>query len=441
MKRETGRVEQGYFWFYFVPQVVMAGVALLVWITLLAAVIHYLNPEAATNWPFVQQVLPFLALDNLIPLLLFLTVMGGFIQLNALSRLALFLFRGLSFLPVDGLSGAFGPKGRSAGWIQAECICATWDKGQPLLIAQEEMERVSDELLLKLSASNYKATNYAPKPAKASTAAAGNIALFGCLIEAAHKVNRWEKPKAWTSFYEALTEIHDETNMFEPQVLTTFSGQAFSQNLRDLLAAKMSAKNEAVAAENYYGAASYVAKAWTLLDEHAGSVLKLIPIYAGFIGTKLYWLNRELGKFPLLQDDSMRPQLIKILTRWDVTPWAKNEDFLPPFSKTVSWLLLEEGVLRTFPEQKEVTFWGRGDVGISSAACRRIFEHVRKASEEGLSVPARSVAVRFPEKWDLLAAADYTLWNWGQMKSGEGQKANWAGYHWKIDGGRASRVK
>jgi hypothetical protein len=190
MKRETGRAERGFFVLYTLPQYITCAVVVVVWVTLLAAVLHQLFPALVPASHWVQRALAFLALENLIPLLLVAAVMAGLIQMNILSWMFLLIWRAVSMLPFRRIAGACGSHGRSAGWLQAWCICNTWDKGQPLLISQEDVERVGDQLLFQLSKSTYAGTNLAPKPVKASAAAAANIALLGCLIEEAHRVNR-----------------------------------------------------------------------------------------------------------------------------------------------------------------------------------------------------------------------------------------------------------
>ena len=441
MKRETGQMEPGFFAFYTLPQLITGAIVLVVWIILLAAVLHQLVPTFIPANAWVTKALAFLALQNLIPLLLVAAVMAGVIQLNILSWVFLLVGRGISLLPLRRIAGAFGSDGRSAGWMQAWNICSAWDKGQPLLVSQEEVERVGDELLRKISISTYKGKNFAPKPTRASTAAAGNIALLGCVFEEAHSANHWSRPSSWEDFYTTLAEINHANKMFEPGELVKFrSGQAFSQTLRDDLAARMTAKGHAVPDGNYYGAASYVAKSWSILKSKKGSIVNSLPIFAGFIGSKLYWLSRRLADFPLLHGEGMRQQAIKLMTRWDVTPWAKKEDFLQPFSSTQAWLLLHEGVLTTLPEQKDVSFWSSGDVGIFKVACRRVFEHLRQNAMDKLSAEAISVSSRFSDPWDLFAAADYTLWNWAHEQSKTGKAADWKGWHWKIDNGRVSKV-
>jgi hypothetical protein len=441
MKREARHEEPGFTAFYVVPQLLAGLAVLIVWLTLLVAVFHQLFPDFVPAYAPVQKALDLLALQNLIPLLLLASVMAGIIQMNILSWIFLWIGWAVAMLPLGKIRGAFGADGRSAGWHQAWCICQTWDKGQPLLISNEEAERLGDELLLRLSSSTYQGKNFAPKPTNASVPATGNIALLGCIIEQAHSAYRWHGPTSWGDFYGALDEINHENKMFEPTALRKYSsGQLFSTTMRDALAAKMAAKGQPVPEANYFGVGSHIAKAWEILKSHDGSILESLPFIAGVIGSKVFWLDRRLSQYPLLHEDGMRQQVIKLMTRWGATPWAKDQDFLQPFSKTQAWLLLQEGVLTTLPEQKDVTFWGNGDIAITKVACRRVLNQVKRGACDALTDQAKAVVQRFGTGWDLIAAADYTLWNWAREQSKVDQAKEWKGSRWKLDNGRASKV-
>jgi hypothetical protein len=444
MKRETGNVEKGYWFFYEFPLWVIAFIVFVIWVVLLLALLHQLAPGFVPVFAVTKPALDLLALQNLIPVLLLVACVASFIQLNILSWVFLWVGRGLAMLPIPELNGAFGLDGRSAGWHQAWCICRNWDKGQPLLISQENIDRLADLLLLKVANATNAGIDFADRPAKASAAAAANIALIGCIIEEAHIVNRWKSPKSWNSFYNALETIHENEGIFEPETLTNFSsGRAFSQRVRDLLAAQMTEKSEVVPEGSYFAAASYVAKAWDILESHGGSVLCIVPWHAFSPSAKVYWLNRRLSNFPLLREDGMRQQTIKLMARWDAAPWIKQASFLHPFAKGQAWLLLQESALVVLPEQKDVTFWGSGDVGIVKAACGRIFTRVIASVAEGLSTEAKSVATKYKTEWDLIAAADFVLWSWARHDANKGRDENWEatkGWRWKLNNGRASRV-
>ncbi|RYH17060.1 MAG: hypothetical protein EON54_28035, partial [Alcaligenaceae bacterium] len=200
MKRETRRLEPGFWAFYNFGQWIVLSVVAGIFIVLILAFINQLQSIPALDAPWLHGVRDFLTPEHLIIILLIGACLAAIIQLNVSSWILLLLGRVLSLLPLPGLNGAFGPEGRSAGWHQAHCICLTWDKGQPLLISDDHVKRVADGLLLTL-ASSAPIKNFAGMPVAMSTAAAANMALVGSIIENAHGVNRWKRPSDWTIFY------------------------------------------------------------------------------------------------------------------------------------------------------------------------------------------------------------------------------------------------
>ena len=443
MRRETGRAEPGFRFFYEIPQCIGVGIVFVVCCVVLLAFWHQVSPAHAPDYPWLHSVIDLLAADKFILLLLMVAVLAAFIQLNILSWIFLWVGRGMSMLPIPGLVGAFGPGGRSAGWHQAWCVCWTWDKGLPLLISQENVERLADVLLLRLAAVQQPG-DFAEQPSNTSTAVIANLAVIGCMIEKAHTVNRWNRPTSWTSFYRSLERIHQKSQMFEPATLVRFkSGLAYSAELRKLLAAEMVAQGEVVPEGDYFAVGSSLAKAWEVLKSNGGSVLGMLPWYAGLIGSKLFWLDRRLSMFPLLDADSMRPQAIKLMARWGTTPWVKAKSFLHPFARNQGWLLFQEQALTVLPEQKDVTFWGVGDVPIVREACRRIYAHLAKTVQESMTAEAKTVATRYSTEWDLIAAADFMLWSLSREEIKRAEADEWKaskGWRWKFSNGRATKI-
>lgn len=443
MKRETGRVEIGFNIFYNAAQWMMLGVVITIIGVLLLAFVDQLYPSLGFNFAWLRRIQQFLTPDHLLIVLLMGASLAAVIQLNVISWVFLGIGAALSFLPISKLSGAFGREGISAGWHQANCVCKTWDKGQPLLISRENIDRVADMLLLKL-ASPKPIPNFASKPAQISNAAAANLALIGCIIENAHSLNRWPRPSNWSVFYRALEEIHAKDEIFEPRtIIAARSSSEFSDRLRQLLATRMQTANESVPEGQYFAAGSALTTTLNLLRKKGGSVLGMSPWYAGIIGSQFFWLSQTLSKFPMLDGDSMRPQLVKLLGRWGVVPWIKTEAFHPPFSKTQGWLLLQESALTVLPEQKEVTFWGIGDAAIVREACRRIYMRVQKAVEDGHTAEAKSVKLAYPTDWELLAASDVVLWSFASEEAKRADADEWKalkGWRWKLSNGRASKI-
>ena len=443
MKRETGRVEIGFNIFYVAAQWVMLVVVITIIGVLLLAFVNQLYPNLGLNFAWLRQIQQFLTPDHLLIVLLMGVSLAAVIQLNVISWIFLGIGAALSLLPIPKLSGAFGREGISAGWHQANCVCKTWDKGQPLLISRENIERVADMLLLKL-ASPEPIPNFANKPTQISNASAANLALVGCIIENAHSLNRWPRPSNWSKFYRALEEIHAKDEIFEPRtIVAAKSSSEISDRLRQLLATRMQSASEPVPDGQYFAAGSALTTTLELLRKNGGSILGMLPWYAGVIGSQLFWLNQTLSKFPMLDGDSMRPQLVKLLGRWEVAPWIKTETFRPPFSKAQGWLLLQESALTVLPEQKDVTFWGIGDSAIVREACRRIYVHVQKEVENGHTAEAKRVKSAYPTDWDLLAASDVVLWSFASEEAKRGDTDEWKaskGWRWKLSNGRASKV-
>jgi hypothetical protein len=444
MRREIGRNDAGFWLFYTLPQWLTVVSVAFVWLILLAAVVHQFVPDFGAGIPLVKWALDLLALKNLIPVLLLAACLAGAIQMNVVAWLFLGVSSFVAMLPIPWVRGAVGMHGRSAGWMQAKNMCLNWDKGQPLLIAQDEVGRFADALLYRMGSVNAPTQDFAQRPGHATAEAAANIAVIGGILEQAHSTNRWPRPSSWASFYRALSDIEDETQIFSPQKLFAYdSGADFWKALRERLIAKMKAMNEAIPDGDYFAASSYVVNAWKILADHAGSALRLIPFGAGLFGGKLFWLDQALRKFPLLHDDGMRPQVIKLMTRWELTPWARKAGFLQPFSKDQAWLLLQEGVLTVLPEQKDITFWAVGDIGIFRAASRQIFARAILSARQGLSSESKAVAAKYKTDWDLAVAADFIFWSWAQQESKKGRADGWAaakGWRWKIENGRASRT-
>jgi hypothetical protein len=137
MKRETGRVETGFRFFYELPQYIAVSVVFAVFCVLFLAFLHQISPGLAPDYLWLHRVLDLLALQNLLLVLLMVACLAAFIQLNFLSWAFLWIGSGLSMFPIPKLAGAFGFEGRNAGWQQAWCLCRTWDKGQPLYLPRE----------------------------------------------------------------------------------------------------------------------------------------------------------------------------------------------------------------------------------------------------------------------------------------------------------------
>jgi hypothetical protein len=309
-----------------------------------------------------------------------------------------------------------------------------------LLVDHTAVDRVSWQVLAKLSSQSARPPNYAAEPEGFSASEKANIALFGCIMEQNTYANRWPSPD-WAAFYDCLAEIQRVDPIFTPKQLGSFnSGDAFFANFRQLLDTALRARCQPSPPDRSLAAAADVIGAWNRLkDKYWGDVLKIIPAWAPLLGGKLFWLDRRLQSFPRLNDDGMRPQLLKLMIRWNTMPGVHGGIFVQPFAKRQAWLLLQEGVLRALPEMKEVTFYGTGQVGIARIAARQVIRRVSERISTQQTSEERAAAAKIGEsQWSREEMADFVLWNWASTDS---KTAGWneEKWRWKFEGGRIVR--
>jgi hypothetical protein len=436
IRRQTGGSLERAFWILFVlPLWVSVILVALACCLLGAAIFELLCPSEFVASRATHVLAAFTVPQNLVWLLFLAGVFGAVLRFNLISWL---------LLTISRLTRGFGPRGESVGWLQTYCVCRTWDKSTPLVIRSEEVNRLANLILFKI-ATNSGPDQSADKPANASNDAVANIALIGCVLEATHYAQRWPVPN-WKKFFAALATVHNDTQLFEPsELLKPRSGENLSKTLRDALYDEVKTKQSQTAPDDkYLAAATYLVRCFEELRRNRGSVLKMVPWWSFFAGGKLYWLNRRLRVFPMIDPEGMQPQLLKLLVRWEVLPKTPRPAvFLQPFANAIAWFLLQESVVALSPEQKEVTFWDLADITLIRIACARIFREVEALARAKNSDEASTVHQKYGNTWDLYAAADLALWNWAVTGLQTARQDNWEaakGWRWKMEGATASRT-
>jgi hypothetical protein len=440
VRNEIGSLELSFRLLYQLPQLLLIFITSALFLDLLAAFFDTLHPGVLTAGRSSKFMAATLAPETTIWVIFAVPLVGGIAYWNLLPRLLMGLARLLSMLPIKGLRNRFGPNGESVGWHQTAAVVEGPDKGQPLMVDRDAVERVAWATLAKLgqtTSRDYAAEPNLPPDVKA------NVALFGCILEAVHYAQGWPRPE-WSKFFAALADIERGPDpILTPANLTSFpTGQAFFEAFRDRLEAALKTQQQPCPPDRSLAAAADIVRTWDLLSEKAkGNVLGLAPASARFFGGQAFWLDRRLRTFPRLDSLGMRPQLIKLLIRWKTIP---NSDgvFTQPFSKHQAWLLLQEGVLRALPDQKEITFHGTGQVGIARIAALRVIRHVAKLVQQGDSKEARTAGTQLGQTtWERLEGADFTLWGWSNAASKDAAAGGWdkAKWRWKFEDGRVQR--
>jgi len=450
MKNETGRFELGFLWCYAVPQWILISVSVVVVLFLVLACLDVIQPSTVSGLPMIGLARAAFDIHYIAWTIVAAAILAIFIRWNWLPRILLFAARTLSVLPMPGLRNCFGPQGESVGWHQAKAVCEGPDKGAPLLIKDEDVDRVARVVLTRLSqkiTAGGDEKNYADEPSGFPPEVKANMLLFGCIMEVNFSVNRWTRPD-WKPFYAGLADIQAATPMFAPlEVLSFNNGNDFFATFRERLDLALTARGLVPPPNQGLEAAGDVVRAWELLKKAKGDTLRLMPWFAPVLCGRVWWLDRRLRAFPRMNNDGMRPQLIKLLTRWGCLPITDGL-FVQPFSKSIAWLLMQEGAIAALPETKEVTFNSFGQTPISRLAMKRILRRVAELINEGASAEAIAVAAKVgPSTWRRFEAGDFILWSWSHEARKEAagptgvattpwDKAKWK---WKFDDDRIVR--
>ncbi len=154
------------------------------------------------------------------------------------------------------------------------------------------------------------------------------------------------------------------------------------------------------------------------------------------------WISACVAS-PRLNDEGMRPQLIKLLVRWNALPMSSGV-FAQPFAKRQAWLLLQQGALRALPEMKEITFHSTGQAPIARIAALRVIWRVVALIEGGASAEALSAASMLgSSRWTRLEIADIVFWSWASADAKKATSENWntATWRWKLDDDRIQRLR
>jgi hypothetical protein len=153
-------------------------------------------------------------------------------------------------------------------------------------------------------------------------------------------------------------------------------------------------------------------------------------------------------RFPRLSGDTMRPQFVKLLVRWEVVPSTDARIFVQPFSARLAWLLLHYGALNVLSDVKQLNFNGPVDRPMSRIAAAAIMDDVLSRVNHDRSRETQPLRDRFstvPEpakSWLIKQEVDTTMWRMAREVHHQGSGANWKGqeWRWKFDRGTATRL-
>ncbi|MBE0657158.1 MAG: hypothetical protein IH602_05680 [Bryobacteraceae bacterium] len=354
-------------------------------------------------------------------LLWFIASVEGF------TRLVLFAKAAIAILRPSILS--------SPSWYNMIQLFA--DSPQPLFLCKIGVERLSDVVMQKLLAGAYQDNNFASAPTQLASDERANVALFGCMIEQEHWDRGFQR-RDWAPFYRALAECREDgQSIFSPDYLRrvhmgTGATRDFYQIIRTaanpaLVSAAQPELPESATVSSDVGEALNV-----LVDRYSGSAVNLANADLTGRHFNIERAFAEASSFPLLRSDSMRPQFLKLLVRWDVWPGIQPGRFIYPFSARIAALLLDSGALVTLDDSDRLTFRTEDQRMIVREGVRRVVANVERLlmSDSVNGARAYYSALRneqaHPAEWELAQRVDYVLWSEARNRAAADTFEDWS---------------
>jgi len=363
--------------------------------------------------------------DFSVPLLILALFLVIITSLNALSWIPIIL---LGWIPTRWL-----PLKQSAGWHNLHEFAKPLEEPRPLFLNKEGITRLADKAIAQLLQPGNPNADFAEKPNLPNTDERANAALFGCILEREHRVQKWPSRK-WKPFYAAVAAAQQAGHsILSPDFINaTAPNIDFYGLLRQEInihlpkdepelpdsPAVMDDISKAVhlLATKYQGSARFLALNWWHKMPH----LRLA-------------FNRALDFYPF-EEQSMVPQFLKLAVRWDVWPGVRIGNFIYPFALTVGAMMLEENVLVTIADAKSFAFKSSGELASYREAMRRTVQKVEQILSDSKQEQHQNYlkglqAAGHPRQWELAAGVDFSVWSMSRAMS----QAN-SFKVWKLDG-------
>lgn len=371
---------------------------------------------------------------------------GGIAVMDLIARLGLFAGRLISLIPIPALEDRFSSDGWSLGWLQAKELVRAGGAALPLAINSNGIERVADAVLTYAKATGLTGRHRAAPP-HGTPSARSNIALFACIIEQT-EYDLQKPQRDWDKLYQAFGTLNQTTSLLEPaQLNAVVDGNSFYAKLKAGLDPILAAYNP-VQPEIPSGAVArdVVAAAFERLKSvFGGDAVQMAfrrPI--GFSSGANGLLARA-RRFSKLNDDKMGPQFVKLCLRFGAVDVSAADKFVPAFSSSIGWFLLNNDALSALQEVKSLVFRGPMNRPAVRLAEMRVLKIVADELDASIgSYPDLGVAVAtmgsVERRWYIEQEADTALWSTAQDALKAARGASWANCRWKLDDLTATRV-
>lgn len=308
----------------------------------------------------------------------------------------------------------------SPSWINARWFSTVTDKPVPIVIRRTGVLGVSDWVLEQLVNGKSDDSNRAEKPDGLSDDERANAALLGCIIEQEHHIFKWER-RPWKDFYDCFASIQiNGQSIFNPNTICAFDheGKSFFETIRDQLNPCLLARGQREIPESAEAAEAIEKTSILLMQKYDGTAVNLarsnVPWGRRFDMGRAF---RRAKEFPCLDNDSMRPQCLKLMLVWDVWPSIQPKEFIYPFASNLAAFLVDKNVLLTFDDVATLPFNERDSRAIAREATRRIVEnatqHLMTSKMQNYAAFKQTLeaATPHPLEWEIAYRVDVYLWS------------------------------
>jgi hypothetical protein len=448
-RNEAGEVEVSLWVLYCLPQFLNVGILIGFVFFLFAALIGALEnqnvlPASITSTAWATWIV---STAYKIGWALLLIVLLGILAIwtDFIARVFVNGARLLSLLPVPGLRGRFGADGDSIGWHQAREFLRNQGEADLFWIDAEGVRPLADAVLARMAADpSHVGKDRAPTPATADRGVRANIALFGCIIESMEHANKVGHD--WDVFYDALEQAHEATQLFAPEKIRARNrkssfGQEIRESVNHILAAANDTKLELRIDYDVDQAAAL------LIDEYGGDASNLASGWRGKLLGPVRALYLAAAKFPHLDNDSMRPQFVKLCLRWNAIDGAEPRTFDQPFAASIAWLLLQYNALETLQENGTVVFGGLFVNPAARIASRMVIDRVVELIRNGQTTEIVRLRESFDKEpanvreWSMRQEVDTAMWTMSRDLLKRAKNEDWKdGWRWRLDQSVATRI-
>jgi hypothetical protein len=372
-------------------------------------VLSFIFPKELTHPIFIRLR------DQGLLLIVIWLVVGAAMYTNILSRIVIccgWLVTRLFREPLE----------RHSAWHALWSFIDLNESAKPLLVAEDAAVRFANSLVSMLKTAATTANRAVPpsRPQEMNDdiyrSQVGNGLLAACVIEEAHYDLRMPN-RDWTPFYAAVSDVVTGTELFS---VKSVLNQHKSNSYYDTICLELNRHLQLRKQEPIPDAAELgdrLMNTFTVLaNNYGGNTTQLHDD-----GKSLDVAYKRLETLPVLKNEGMRANFVKLGVVWEVWRDVPLLSFDFPFSKRVAALLMDRGVILAPDDVKTLAFDHPRERQVQRAAVKMVINHAirliesrRTEHENWLPAKSRTATGEF-FRWWVAYELDYRLWDYAAV--------------------------